>query len=220
MRSVIGERGMRLPFRVMVVEDEPVVAVGVVAMIQEAGHEVVGVARSGEEALDMAAEKNVQIAVVDVKLPGINGIETTRQLVERHNTAVIIVTAYAAPEFVEGAAAAGAFTYLLKPVAKEALLPNLELAMARASELSELRKEAHDLKASLEVRKLSERAKHILMERLSLSEGDAFAHLKQKCRNQNKTLREASEEILAAEEAFLSEVDKDPPKKTRVETGA
>ena len=209
-----------MPFRVMVVEDEPVVAVGVVAMIQEAGHEVVGVARSGEEALDMAAERNVQIAIVDVKLPGINGIETTRQLMERHNTAVIILTAYADPEFVEGAAAAGAFTYVLKPVAKEALLPNLEMAVARARELSELRKEARDLKTSLEVRKLSERAKHILMERLSLSEGDAFAHLKQKCRNQNKTLRQASDEILAAEEAFMSEVGKDPPKKTRVETGA
>jgi AmiR/NasT family two-component response regulator len=220
LRSDIGERGMRLPFRVMVVEDEPVVAVGVVAMIQEAGHEVVGVARSGEEALDMAAEKSVQIAVVDVKLPGINGIETARQLVERHNTAVIILTAYADPEFVKGAAAAGAFTYLLKPVAKEVLIPNLEMAAARANELGELRKEAHDLKTSLEVRKLSERAKHILMERLSLNEGDAFAHLKQKCRNQNKTLRQASEEILAAEEAFLGEVDKDPPKKSRSETVA
>jgi two-component system, response regulator PdtaR len=209
-----------LPFRVMVVEDEPVVAVGVVAMVQEAGHEVVGVARSGEEALDMAADNDVRIALVDVKLAGINGIETTRQLVERHNTAVIILTAYADPEFVEGAAAAGAFTYLLKPVAKEALLPNLELAAARANELSELRKEAQDLKTSLEVRKLSERAKHVLMERLSLSEGDAFAHLKQKCRNQNKTLRQASEDILAAEEAFMSEVDKDPPKKSRAETVA
>ncbi len=110
---------MKLPYRVMVVEDEPVVAVGVVAMIQEAGHEVVGVARSGEEALDMAADNDVSMALVDVKLPGINGVETTRQLVEKYNIAVIILTAYADPEFVEGAAAAGAYTYLLKPVAKE-----------------------------------------------------------------------------------------------------
>lgn len=206
-----------MPFGVLVVEDEPVVAVGVVAMIQEAGHEVVGVARTGEEALELAAEKRVSVAVVDVKLPGMDGIETTRQLVERCNTPVVILTAYADPEFVDGAAAAGASTYLLKPVAKETLLPNLELAVARGNELSELRREAQDLKTALEVRKLSERAKHILMERLSLSEGDAFAHLKQKCRNQNKTLRQASEEILAADEAFMAEVDKDPPKKTRAE---
>jgi len=211
---------MSLAFRVMIVEDEPVVAVGVVGMIQEAGHEVVGVAHSGEEALAMAAENKAQIAVVDIKLPGMNGIETTSQLVEKHNIAVIILTAYADPEFVEGAAAAGAFTYLIKPVAKEALLPNLEVAAARASELSELRKEAQDLKTALEVRKLSERAKHVLMARLSLSEADAFAHLKQKCRNQNKTLRQASEEILAAEEAFLSDIDKDPPRKPRLEPAA
>lgn len=208
-----------MAYRVMVVEDESLVAVGVVAMIQEAGHEVVGVARSGEEALEMAADNDVQIALVDVKLPGINGIETARQLVSKYNTAVIILTAYADPEFIEGAVAAGAFTYLLKPVTKETLLPNLEIAAARASELVELRKEAQDLRTSLEVRKLSERAKHVLMERLSLSEADAFAHLKQKCRNQNKTLRQASEEILAADEAFLAGVDKDPPKKNRVEVG-
>lgn len=201
----------------MIVEDEAVVAVGVVAMMQDAGHEVVGVARSGEEALDIAAERHPDVAVVDVKLPGMNGIETTRALVERHDTAVIILTAFVDPELVEGAAAAGAFTYLPKPVTKEALLANLGLALARSNELAELRKEAQDLKTALEVRKLSERAKHILMARLSLSEADAFAHLKQKCRNQNKTLRQASEEILAAEEAFMGEVDKDPPKRPRLE---
>lgn len=204
-------------FRVMIVEDEAVVAVGVVAMIQGGGHEVVGVARSGEEALEIAADKHPDVAVVDVKLPGMNGIDTTRALVEHHGTAVIILTAFVDPQFVEGAASAGAFTYLPKPVTRESLLANLELAAARSAELGEVRKEAQDLKATLEVRKLSERAKHVLMERLSLSEGDAFAHLKQKCRNQNKTLRQASEEILAAEEAFLCEVDKEPPKKTRLE---
>lgn len=193
-------------------------AVGVVAMIREAGHEVVEVARSGEEALEIAADKHPDVAVVDIRLPGIDGIETTRQLVEKHNIAVVILTAYSDPGFVEGAAAAGAFTYLLKPVTKEALWANLELAAARARELGELRKEAHDLRTALEVRKLSERAKHVLMGRLSLSEADAFAHLKQKCRNQNKTLRQASEEVLAADEAFLSEIDKDPPKRPRLES--
>lgn len=204
-------------YRVLVVEDEAVVAVGVVSMVQDAGHEVVEVARSGEEALEIAAEKHPDVAIVDIRLPGIDGIECTRQLVERHNTAVVILTAYSDPEFVEGAAGAGAFTYLLKPVTKEALRANLELAAARSIELAELRKEAQDLRTALEVRKLSECAKHVLMGRLSLSEADAFAHLKQKCRNQNKTLRQASEEILAADEAFLDEIAKDPPKKPRVE---
>jgi len=201
----------------LVVEDESVVAAGVVAMIQEAGHEIVGVARSGEEALEKCEDAAPDVAIVDVKLPGMSGIETTRKLLEKRNMAVIILTAYADPELTSGAAAAGAFTYLLKPVAKETLLANLGMASARAMELSEARKEAQDLQSALEVRKLSERAKYVLMARLSLNEVDAFAHLKQKCRNQNKTLRQASEEILEADEAFLAMVDKEAPKKARMQ---
>jgi len=130
---------------------------------------------------------------------------------------VIVLTAYADPELVEGAASAGAFTYLLKPVVKEALIANLGLASARSMELGEARKEARDLQSALEVRKLSERAKCVLMARLSLNEADAFSYLKQKCRNQNKTLRQASEEILAADEAFLAVIGKEAPKKARTE---
>ncbi len=202
--------------KVLVVEDEAVVAVGVVAMVQEAGHEVVGVAHSGEEALQMAEETAPDAAIVDIRLPGISGIETTRQLTVKRGTAVIILTAYADVELMEGAVSAGAFTYLLKPVVKDSLVANLQLASARAMELNEARKEAQDLQTALEVRKLSERAKYVLMARLSLNETEAFGHLKQKCRNQNKTLRQASEEILAADEAFMAAVDKDAPKKARV----
>mgnify|MGYP005836648981 CR=1 FL=1 len=199
----------------MIVEDESVVAVGVRGMVQDSGHEVVMVARSGEEAIATADEAQPDVAIVDVKLPGIDGIETTRRLTESGRTAVIILTAYADDEFVEGAASAGACAYLLKPVTKEELSANLQVAVARASELAELRKEANDVKAALEVRKLSERAKHVLMERLSLSESEAFDHLRQKCRNQNKTMRQVSEDILVAEEVFMSSIDKSPPSKRR-----
>ncbi len=208
-----------MTLRVLLVEDEPVVAVGVRAMIQDAGHQVIEIARTGEEAVDIASDSAPDIAIVDVKLPGMDGVETTRCLFERHGIPVIILTAYADPEFIEGARNAGAFTYLLKPVVKETLLANVQLAAARAAELADLRKEAEDAKMALEVRKLSERAKHVLMERLSLNEADAFAHLRQKCRNQNKTMRQASEEILAADEMFLSSVDKDPPKKRTPQPG-
>lgn len=202
-----------MALRVLIVEDEAVVAVGISAMIQEAGYDLVGVARSGEEAVAAAGESRPDIAIVDVRLPGINGIETARQLVGQYRMAVIMLTAYADPAFVEGATAAGAFTYLLKPVSKETLCANIRLAAARAAEFAELHKEAEDVRAALEVRKLSERAKHVLMEKLSLNEADAFAHLRQKCRNQNKTMRQVSEEILAADEAFMASLDKEPPRK-------
>ncbi|MCE5197914.1 MAG: response regulator [Armatimonadota bacterium] len=202
-------------YRVLVVEDDPVVAVGIVSILQEAGHEVTGVARSGEEALEISASNSPEIALVDVKLPGMDGIKTTRKLVEQGSPAVIMLTAYADKNLVEGAAQAGAFTYLLKPADKETLLANLEIATARWSEFAELRKEAEDTRTALETRKLSERAKHVMMERLSWSEETAFAHMRHKCRNQNKTMHQVAEEIIAADEAFMGVIDKDPPKKDK-----
>jgi response regulator NasT len=199
----------------MIVEDESVVAVGIRAMIQDAGHEVLGVAHSGEEGIAMVENRKPDVVVVDVKLPGIDGIETTRRLVEEYNTPVIILTAYADPEFIEGAASAGASTYLLKPVSKESLCANLELAVARAHEFAQLRREVEDMRAALEVRKLAERAKHVLMERLALSEADAYAHLRQKCRNQNKTMRQVGEEILAAHDSFMEGISSASPGATK-----
>lgn len=204
-----------LGYRVLIVEDDAAASLAVRSIIEGAGYEVVGTASSGEEALTIAEELNPDVAIVDIRLPGMDGIETTRQLVERHNLAVMIVTAYADPEFVQGAARAGACSYLLKPVTKEALCANLEIAAARSNELMLLRQEAEDMKGALEVRKLSECAKHVLMSRLALSEVEAFAHIKQKCRNQNKTLKQVSIEILTAEEAFLQQIAKEPPKKLK-----
>ena len=202
-----------MSFRVLVVEDDSVAAVEVREMMQDAGHEVVGVARSGDEAISLAQQTRPDAAIVDVKPPGTDGIETTRRLVEQDHLAVIVLTAHADPELISGAASAGAFAYLLKPVSKEALCANLEMAAARAAEFGELRREVDDIKTALEVRKLSERAKHVVMQRLGLGEEDAFTHLRQKCRNQNKTMREASEDILAADQAFMEVLSKDPPKK-------
>lgn len=196
--------------RVMVVEDEPVVAVGIRSMVEDSGYEVVAMARSGEEALSLLGEANPDVAVVDLNLPGMNGIETTRDLVQQADIGVVILTAYSDPEFMEGSTEAGAFAYLLKPVAREALAANIAIAARRASELAELRKEAADMKTALEVRKLTERAKAILMERLSLNESAAHAHLTSKSRNQNKTMRQTSEEIIAADKVFLSAVCAEP----------
>lgn len=202
-------------YRVLVVEDEKAVAMSLVSMLQDDGHEVVQIAATGEQAITAVADNRPDVALVDLRLPGMDGIETTRRLVEDHNLAVIIITAYADSQFVKGAAEAGAYAYLLKPVTKEAICANLELAVVRSNELGVLRKEAEDTKSALEVRKLAERAKYVLMDRLSLTEEEAFAHIKQKCRNQNKTLRQVAAAILAADEAFLGEIAKDPPKKTK-----
>lgn len=206
-------------YRVMVVEDEAVVAVGIRSMVQAAGHEVIGVAHSGEEALEMLREIQPEIALVDIRLPGIDGIETTKRMVQESGIAVIILTAFADSEFIDGAANAGAFTYLLKPADSEVLRANIEMAVSRAAEFAVLRKEAEDTRGALETRKLAERAKHIIMQRLSLDEETAFSHIRQKCRNQNKTMRQAAEEIIIADQEFMTSVEKDPPKKDNIASG-
>lgn len=203
-----------MALRVMVVEDEPVVAVGIRSMIEDSGHQVVAMARSGEEALSLLVEARPDVAVVDVKLPGMDGIDTTRHLVRQADVGVVILTAYSDPEFIEGSTSAGAFTYLLKPVTKDALAANITIAARRAREFADLRREAEDTKAALEVRKLTERAKSILMERMSLTEPAAYAHLTLKSRNQNKTMKQVAEEIIAADKAFMSSVDKDPGRRS------
>ncbi|MCE5314412.1 MAG: response regulator [Armatimonadota bacterium] len=208
-------------YRVLVVEDEAVVAVGVRSMIQDAGHEVVAVTRSGEEAVEIAEQTHPDVAVVDIKLPGIDGIDTTRRLVASGVAAIIILTAYADNKLIEGAASAGAFTYLLKPADGDTVRANIEIAVARAAEFGVMKKEAEDTRVALETRKHAERAKHILMERLSFGEETAFAHIRNKCRNQNKTMRQVAEEIIRADEAFLDAVGNEPPKKDRaLKTGA
>ena len=202
-----------MAYRVLIVDEDAAIAIGVREILLDAGHEVVGIAKNGEEAVDLAMQTQPDVAVVDIELPGIDGIETTRRLVTHSDIVVLILTACAEPEFVEGAVSAGAFAYLMKPVTKDVLCSNLRVAAARAAELSLLRKEVDDALAAMEIRKLSERAKYVLMARLQLSEAEAFSHLRQKCRNQNKTMRQVSEEILAADREFLAEIDKEPPKK-------
>lgn len=199
----------------MLVEDEPVVAIGIRSMMQECGHEIVGIAKNSDEAFDICRSLNPEIAVMDIKLPGMNGIEITRRIVDEFNIATIILTAYSNEQYIEGAASAGAYTYLLKPVTKEALSANIEVCVARWKAFCEIKKEASDAIVALENRKLAERAKHVLMERLSLSEADAFNHMRQKCRNQNKTIRQTAEEILAADEKFILSIDKESPKKIK-----
>ncbi len=199
-----------MSYKVLVVEDDPVVAVGVASMVEDCGHELAGVAASGEDALVMAEETRPDVALVDVQLPGIDGIKTTSELVTRWNIGTVILTAFDDPQFIQGATDAGAFAYLLKPVTKEAMNANLHIAARRAREFTELRKEATDVRAALEARKLTERAKGVLMDRFSYSDADAFAHLRTKCRNQNKSMQEVAREIIEADESFLKAVDNRP----------
>jgi response regulator NasT len=166
-------------------------------MLERAGFEVVAEARDGREAVVLAAEHRPDLAVMDVKMPELDGIEAARQMLEQRQIPIVMLTAFSEAALVGRAVDAGVFGYLVKPFRESDLLPAIEAARARHAELQALRDEAGSLRDALEARKLIERAKGLLMEKDGLSEGEAFARLRGASQQTGRPLRDVAEAILA-----------------------
>jgi AmiR/NasT family two-component response regulator len=167
-------------------------------MLERAGFDVVAEARDGEEAVALAAETEPDLAVMDVKMPRLDGIEAARRILERRPIPIVMLTAFSEQGLVGRAVEAGVFGYLVKPFRESDLVPAIETAQARHGELSELRDETDSLRAALEARKLIERAKGLLMEKDGLSEADAFARLRGASQQTGRPLREVAAAVCAA----------------------
>ena len=166
-------------------------------MLERAGFEVVAEARDGREAVALAAEHRPDLAVMDVKMPELDGIDAARQMLEQRPIPIVMLTAFSEAALVGRAVDAGVFGYLVKPFRESDLLPAIEAARARHAELQALRDEAGSLRDALEARKLIERAKGLLMEKDGLSEGEAFARLRGASQQTGRPLRDVAEAILA-----------------------
>jgi response regulator NasT len=166
-------------------------------MLERAGFEVVAEARDGREAVALAAEHRPDLAVMDVKMPELDGIEAARRMLEQRQIPIVMLTAFSEAALVGRAVDAGVFGYLVKPFRESDLLPAIEAARARHAELQALRDEAGSLRDALEARKMIERAKGLLMEKDGLSEGEAFARLRGASQQTGRPLREVAEAILA-----------------------
>ncbi|HSS54609.1 MAG TPA: response regulator [Gaiellales bacterium] len=167
-------------------------------MLERAGFEVVAEARDGREAVALAAEHQPDLAVMDVKMPELDGIEAARQMLEQRQIPIVMLTAFSEAALVGRAVDAGVFGYLVKPFRESDLLPAIEAARARHAELQALRDEAGSLRDALEARKLIERAKGLLMEKDGLSEGEAFARLRSASQQTGRPLREVAQAVCAA----------------------
>ena len=166
-------------------------------MLERAGFEVVAEARDGREAVALAAEHRPDLAVMDVKMPELDGIEAARRMLEQRQIPIVMLTAFSEAALVGRAVDAGVFGYLVKPFRESDLLPAIEAARARHAELQALRDEAGSLRDALEARKLIERAKGLLMEKDGLSEGEAFARLRGASQQTGRPLRDVAEAVLA-----------------------
>ena len=167
-------------------------------MLERAGFEVVAEARDGREAVALAAEHRPDLAVMDVKMPELDGIEAARQMLEQRQIPIVMLTAFSEAALVGRAVDAGVFGYLVKPFRESDLLPAIEAARARHAELQALRDEAGSLRDALEARKLIERAKGLLMEKDGLSEAEAFARLRGASQQTGRPLREVAQAVCAA----------------------
>jgi AmiR/NasT family two-component response regulator len=182
----------------LIAEDETIIRLDLKGMLERAGFDVVGEARNGVEAVELAASRTPDLAVMDVKMPELDGIDAARQILEQRPIPIVMLTAFSEAALVGRAIDAGVFAYLVKPFRESDLIPAIETARARHAELSALRDEASSLRDALEARKIIERAKGLLMEKDGLTEAEAFARLRSASQQTGKPLREVAEAVCAA----------------------
>jgi AmiR/NasT family two-component response regulator len=191
--------------RVIVADDESIVRMDLREMLESLGYLVVGEAGDGESAIHLSRELKPNIVIMDIKMPGMDGIEAGRLLTEERIAPVLLLTAYSQQDLVERAKEAGVMAYIVKPFQEADLAPAIEVALRRWQEFRSLEQEVEDLKEALETRKLVDRAKGILMDTQGLSEADAFRRIQKTSMDQRKPMKEVAEAIVLAHEAGKGE---------------
>jgi AmiR/NasT family two-component response regulator len=183
--------------RILIAEDETIIRLDLRGLLERAGFEVCAEARDGVEAVELARSEQPDLAILDVKMPRLDGIEAARRILEERAIPIVMLTAYGHEELVSRAVEAGVFGYLVKPFREADLLPAIGTARARHEELAAVRAEADSLSEALAARKVIERAKGLLMEREGISEADAFARLRKASQASGRPLQVVAEAVVA-----------------------
>jgi two-component system, response regulator PdtaR len=183
--------------RILVAEDETIIRLDLKETLERAGFDVCAEARDGEEAVALARAEQPDLAVLDVKMPRLDGIEAARRILAERPLPIVMLTAYGQDELVARAVEAGVFGYLVKPFRETDLLPAIQAARARHAELEALREEAESLAEALATRKVVERAKGLLMERDGLTEQDAFSRLQRASQVSGRPMKVVAEALIA-----------------------
>jgi len=186
-----------LRVRILVAEDETIIRLDLKELLERSGFEVCAEARDGVEAVELARSERPDLAVLDVKMPRLDGIEAARRILDERPIPIVMLTAYGQDELVSRALEAGVFGYLVKPFREQDLLPAIRTAEARYAELAALREEADSLAEALAARKAIERAKGLLMKREGLTEQEAFMRLRKASQVSGRPMKVVAEAVLA-----------------------
>ncbi len=192
-------RGATVTIRVVIAEDEAIIRLDLRETLEEEGYQVVADCGRGDTAVDLVREHRPDLAVLDIKMPGMDGLEAARIINEERLCAVLVLTAFSQREVVEQARDAGALAYLVKPFQKSDLIPAIEVAIGRFRELQALSGEVDALGEQLEARKLIDRAKGLLIDQHRLTEQDAFAFIQRRAMSERTRMRDVAERIIAGE---------------------
>jgi response regulator NasT len=181
-------------YKILVAEDETLIRMDLVEMLEEAGYEVVAQASNGEEAVALANEHKPDLAILDVKMPVLDGISAAEKIISV--APVLMLTAFSQKELIERANDAGAMAYVVKPFTINDLLPAIEISISRHRQMKSLEAEVADLYDRFETRKVIDRAKGILMQALKLSEPEAFSWIQRAAMDRRITMKEVAEAVI------------------------
>ncbi len=182
--------------RILIAEDEAIIRLDLKETLEEEGYEVVGAVGRGDEAVALVRELSPDLAILDIKMPGMDGIAAAKEIAGNRRAAVLILTAFSQRDLVEQATAAGAIGYLVKPFQKSDLIPAIEVAMARFRDVKALEAEVETAKEQLTTRRIVERAKGLLMDRHQMTEGEAFTFIQQTAMRERSKMRAIAERVL------------------------
>lgn len=190
-------------FRILLAEDDQALCSALKEALEREGYELVGVAANGQEAVELALTHTPDLILMDIKMPVMNGLEAARRINEKHFTPIVLITAFADPEFLRQAKEARVVGYLLKPVSIDELVSAIEIAQAIGHEINALEGQIEDLKAKLEGRKYIERAKGFLMDAYGMKEGEAMQFLRREARKRRIKIEALARLIVDAAKELL-----------------
>jgi AmiR/NasT family two-component response regulator len=194
---VAAERGRAT--RVVVAEDEAIIRLDLREMLEEEGYEVVGETARGDDAVALVRQLQPDLVILDIKMPGLDGLAAARQIAGERLAPVLILTAFSQRDLVEQARDAGALAYLVKPFQKSDLIPAIEVALGRYAELAALERDVRELQARLEGRKLLDRAKGRLMDEHGMREQDAWRYLQRQAMSSRVKVDEIARRVVDGE---------------------
>jgi AmiR/NasT family two-component response regulator len=185
--------------RVVIAEDETIIRLDLKEILEEEGYEVVGETGRGDEVVELVKTTHPDLAILDIRMPGMDGLAAAREITSERRAAVLILTAFSQRNLIEEARDAGALAYLVKPFQTNELIPAIEVALGRFAEMKALEQENKNLEEQLETRRWVDRAKGMLMDRHGRSEADAFRFVQQAAMRERQTMRVVAKRIVDGE---------------------